>query len=270
MVLLNKSRCNQLYNQAYQLLKKKIENNQKLLLMLDYDGTLVPIKENPQLAVPDPSLINLLKQLSQSKLITLAIISGRNVEDLKGFLPLNNIYLTGCHGAVIEYPDGKTDSLISLDNLQAIMQQIRDLAYKCTMKYTGFLVELKKTSCALHYRQANPVHASLVLKDYVSKCNPFIRKYNLELLKGKKVVEVRPRSVNKGKAVKYLQKLNPDAFPVYFGDDTTDEDAFQVLQEKGMSILVSEYDRPTSAHYLIANPQEVFFFLEKLFKESWK
>lgn len=87
----------------------------------------------------------------------------------------------------------------------------------------------------------------------------------LEILYGKKVVEVRPIGINKGNALRtFLAAASPMTLPIYIGDDQTDEEAFQFLDGRGITILVADRPRPTAAHYLLSNPREVLRFLASL------
>src|SRR5262249_49114260 len=122
----------------------------------------------------------------------------------------------------------------------------------------------KRQALTLHYRQADPQEAAQI----VSRVQAMLRRYQrngvaLEFLHGKKVVEIRPVGVNKGKAVAaLLQQTGSTAFPIYVGDDTTDDDAFRILVDRGLSILVGAASRPTSAHYYVEDPEEVYELLE--------
>jgi trehalose 6-phosphate phosphatase len=128
----------------------------------------------------------------------------------------------------------------------------------------GFILEDKQQALALHYRLADPREAAQI----ISRMQTLLRRYQrngvaLELLHGKKVAEIRPVGVNKGKAVvALLQQTGRSVFPIYVGDDTTDEDAFRALANRGLSILVSNVARPTSARYYVEDPRRVCEFLE--------
>jgi trehalose 6-phosphate phosphatase len=84
----------------------------------------------------------------------------------------------------------------------------------------------------------------------------------LEVLHGKKVVEVHPVGVNKGKAMQWLlQSCDPATLPLYIGDDATDENAFRVLHKRGVTIHVADPPRRTAAQYYVRSPEEVWQFL---------
>jgi trehalose 6-phosphate phosphatase len=127
----------------------------------------------------------------------------------------------------------------------------------------GFYVEDKEESIALHFRQAKPKEAKEIVKTFIRSTKPFVQAYQLEYLRGNKVIEIRMRGIHKGLAVEYFLQLFPTFFPVFLGDDLTDEDAFRILKGRGLTILVGE-KRPTLADYRLPSPAEVEDFLTKL------
>ncbi|NPV74014.1 MAG: trehalose-phosphatase [Pelotomaculum sp.] len=240
----------------------------KLLLMTDYDGTLVPLEDRPELALPGAGLLRTLRRLAGKRRITLAVVSGRDVDDLKSMLPVEGIYLAGCHGAEFAYPGGGRYAAVDAEKLAPALDLLAGEAARCVANCQGFLLERKKTVFALHYRLADPVTALRVVSDFAAAARPLAARYGMELKAGKKVIEVRPRAVHKGEAVRHLMNLNPGCYPVYLGDDSSDEDAFAVLRESGTGVLVSEHKRITSASHRLKDPQEVLRFLQILSARS--
>ncbi|MDQ0285849.1 trehalose 6-phosphate phosphatase [Desulfofundulus luciae] len=237
----------------------------RLLLMLDYDGTLVPIAPTPDLARPDPELLATLQKLSLSPGRVVAVISGRKLAELQKLLPLTGLHLAGSHGAEIQETGGKLYRLIEDRKLEENILSLERVARECVANSRGFLVENKGISLALHYRQADPELARQVLVSFIEKVAPIMDKNRLELLPGKKVLEIRPRGVNKGKAVQYLCGKYDGALPVYIGDDRTDEDAFMALK-RGCGILVSPQSRASAATVRLSSPREVYTLLLLLAK----
>jgi trehalose 6-phosphate phosphatase len=130
----------------------------------------------------------------------------------------------------------------------------------------GIFIENKGQAFALHYRLARPEAAEQLVAAALS----IIRGYQgkgvaLEVQHGKKVLEVHPVGVNKGKAVQFLlQPYDNTTLPLYIGDDATDENAFRALNKRGVTILVADPPRRTSAQYHLRNPEEVWHFLTRL------
>ena len=130
----------------------------------------------------------------------------------------------------------------------------------------GTLIEEKRFSIAVHYRLADEGTISEIeqIVDDAVATDARLKKAH-----GKKVFEVRPDlDWDKGKALLFLLEAlgldGPDVVPLYIGDDVTDEDAFAVLRDRGIGILVSEAPRPTEASYWVQAPWEVYAFFERL------
>lgn len=244
-------------------LAKRITRYKEVLLMMDYDGTLVPIMPKPDLARPGKKLLKTLEQLCCMPKYTLAVLSGRRLEELKGLLPVPGLYLGGVHGAVISRPNGELVSLLARTEVEKIIAMLYRLADECIRSRPGFLIENKHYTLAVHYRLAGIDVAEKVLENFIKKSEKLRQQFDLELLRGKEVLEVRPKGLHKGNPVSWLKKNLPQAFPVFLGDDTTDEDAFGCI-ENGLGILVSECPRPSNAGLRLKSPLEVQNFLELL------
>lgn len=234
----------------------------RLLLMMDYDGTMAPVRETPGLAKAEPALLRAVNRAARQPWLTMAVISGRDVDDLMNMLPVEGIYLVGCHGAEYVYPNGERHAVIDHINLDPVLDSIAELGLKCIGGCPGFFLERKKTAVTIHYRQVKMPAALKVLADFAASLGKLVKENDLELLPGKKVLEIRPRSVNKGQAVKILAGLYPQHYPVYIGDDLTDEDAFKAIRNRGTGVLVSEVDKLTSACLRLRDPNEVLELLQ--------
>lgn len=239
----------------------------RLLLCLDYDGTLVPIAARPEDARPTPAVLDLLTRLASTPRIRLAIVSGRPMAELSTLLPVSGMTLIGTHGLETRAPNGSVSQMLPTGAFMPAMARVQREIRQLIRGKEGFVLEDKRQVLALHYRLADPQEAAQI----VSRVQTVLRRYQgngvaLELLHGKKVAEIRPVGVNKGKAVAaLLQQAGSTVLPMYVGDDTTDEDAFRVLADRGLSILVSAVARPTSAQYYLENPRAVSELLEQVF-----
>jgi len=234
--------------------------------MADYDGTLVTIREKPEFALPGPGLLKVLKRLAEKPRVVLAVISGRDTDDLKKMIPVEGIYLAGCHGAEILYPGGEIYTAVDEKKLAPVLEVVVNLARNCISGREGFLVEKKRAAVALHFRLADQVAALKVVGDFTAAVRPLAIKHRLKFTTGKKVIEVRPRGVHKGEAVRRLITLHPAFFPLYFGDDTTDEDAFMAVKEIGLPVLVSEHKKITAAFHWLRGPHDVLRFMQIISK----
>ncbi|WP_169719326.1 trehalose-phosphatase [Desulfovirgula thermocuniculi] len=244
---------------APQDLARELGSRGELLVMCDYDGTLVPLAPTPEQVKPPPELLDVLDRLARAAGKAVAVISGRRLADLRKMLPVGGLFLAGCHGAELMEPGGKVE-LLTDPEIAAAIEDLEKRARECVAGHEGFLIENKSFSLALHYRLASPPVAAKVLKRFAGELKALPAGENLQLLWGKKVLEVRPRGVHKGKAVSYLRRKFPRAVPVYLGDDITDEDAFAASSE-GFAVLVGERPRPSRARFHLASPRDVLAFL---------
>lgn len=211
--------------------------NMKLFLMLDYDGTLTPIVENPQRAVLSAPRKKLLKRLARHPEIKLAIISGRKLSVVKRLAGIRNIIYVGNHGFEI-LASGKHWVHPAAKKTLPLLKKIK-AELKNKLHYRGLLIEDKGLTLSVHYRSLamSAIHA--FKRDFKLALKPWRRA--IKITTGKKIFDVRPPADwDKGKAVRWLiknLKLQKYA-PVYIGDDKTDEDAFRALKGVGFSIKV--------------------------------
>lgn len=242
----------------------------RLVVFLDYDGTLTPIVGRPADAVLSDSMKQSLQRLARR--VPVGIISGRDRPDVQRLIGLGRLYYAGCHGFDISGPDESplrhelaTDYLPDLDRAE---RRLRTLIGDVP----GAWIERKKFSIAVHYRQVTEQDQPRVVRavDAVQADTPALRKKG-----GKKIYELQPAiDWNKGRAVLWLLEAmglsRSDVHPVYIGDDVTDEDAFLALAGLGTGIVVGEEDRATAARYALKSPDEVQHFLDRLGKEGEK
>ena len=234
---------------------------QRPVLFLDYDGTLTPIVARPHLAVLSQSVRRTLVELADRWPV--AIVSGRDRADVQRLVGIDKLIYAGSHGFDIRGPDLSSERgaafVTDLDSVeQALQRALAGIA--------GVLLERKRYALAVHVRGLAADAADAVESVVDAALN---RRTRLRKGTGKMVFELLPRlDWNKGKAVlQILQTLQPagaDAWPIYIGDDRTDEDAFMVLAGRGVGILVSETPRETAAYYTLRDPDEVHRFLRRL------
>ena len=237
----------------------------KLVVFFDYDGTLTPIVERPELAVLAAGVRQTIKKLA--KHYPVAVISGRDLKDVQNLVDLDNIFYAGSHGFEIAAPKGQHwEHQSGKEFLPVLDRAEKSLRDRLEKKIQGVQVERKKFSIAVHYRRAEAGKTQEVEEavDQVKEENAGLRKSS-----GKKIFELQPDiDWNKGKALLWLLEQlgldGPGVLPFYLGDDITDEDAFRVLKDRGIGIAVQEKPAPTAARYLLRNPEEVEKFLTAL------
>lgn len=234
------------------------------VVFLDYDGTLTPIVDRPELATLSEEMRAVLKDLAAS--CPVAIVSGRDRRDVERLVGLDQLVYAGSHGFDIAGPGGlrmePAQAAEFLPDLDSAEEELKG----ALRRVTGVLIERKRFSLAVHYRQVAETDVVSVEKTVRAtlKARP-----RLARGEGKRVFEIRPGiDWDKGKAVTWLlEEALPesrDALPFYLGDDVTDEDAFRALEHRGVGIRVGDPSHPTRARYFLRDPEEVGSFLREL------
>ncbi|KAH9172707.1 glycosyltransferase family 20 protein [Lactarius sanguifluus] len=205
----------------------------KRLFLLDYDGTLAPIVKTPEMAVPTEDTLTALTALTADPQNLVYIISGRDGAFLEQHLGhINGLGMSAEHGGFIRAPGVKewTNFTESLD--MSWMAEVLEVFKYYTERTTGSHIEIKKSSVTWHYRSSDPEWGQFQCRQCQDLLeNNVAHKRPIEVLVGKKNLEVRPIAINKGEIVKRIIYLNPDAqFVFCAGDDKTDEDMFRSLQ----------------------------------------
>lgn len=236
----------------------------KLAILLDYDGTVAPIAARPEDAVPLPGMPEVIRQLASCREYRVALVSGRPVEELRRWVPAGPV-LVGVHGAEWLVPGVGLERLQLPERVRESLEDLHRRLREIAAEHSGFLVEYKGVAVALHYRLAGEEHAKTVLTQARELIAALMPAADWAVVEGRKVLEVRPRQVDKGEAVRRLCARWPSFTPLYFGDDRTDEDAFAAVNVAGgISVLVAERPRPTAAHFRVPGPDAVARFLKEL------
>ena len=236
--------------------------DQGLLLLLDYDGTLVEIAPRPELARPTQELMHILGRLASLPGLALVVVSGRPLENLREFLPIDGLHYLGSHGAE-GLIGGKPWTLKVDAGSREAQEELHRQLTRTLADVRGWWLETKPLGFALHYRQAEPEEEVRILQALEPWLDQVSRTGRHQILRGKKVVEILPQGVSKGAAIQEVLLLPgfSDLFPVYLGDDVTDESAFQVLQGRGLTVKVGVTKEATVASYSLAHPAAVRQFL---------
>lgn len=223
-------------------------------LFLDFDGTLVPIQDDPDTVVLASDMRPVLLSISKRLCGALAIISGRGLFDLTTRVPID-LWRFGNHGLFNAKP-GVTPPTASPSTPADLLQKINAVC----AKIEGVWVELKGPVIAIHYRAAQAYSDTLgkALNEIVAPIDGY------KLQQGKCVYEAKPIGANKGKSLSNTMSRAPFSGrrPVMFGDDTTDEDAFTAANALGgISIKVGE--GATEANYRLADVASVHEILKE-------
>jgi len=206
------------------------------LILLDYDGTLTPIVSRPELAKPDKEVLELLKSLAKVPGNEVVIVSGRDRKILDEWFSSLDIGLVAEHGAWIKERGGIWKPIEPLKS--EWKEEIKRVFELYVDRTPGSFIEEKEFSIAWHYRKVEVELGEIRAKELKEVLMNLVATYNLEVIEGDKVLEVRQRGINKGRAVlNWMNKKNWD-FILAIGDDKTDEDMFAALPEYAYTIRV--------------------------------
>ncbi len=256
---------------AWNKISHRLKSANHILLLSDYDGTLTPIADRPELAVLNADTRKLLQALARNRRYTIGLISGRSLTDLKNCVNVDGIIYSGNHGLEIE--GFGTNFLEPIaEEVRPYLQILFQVLSTTLRGIKGVFVENKGLTLSVHYRSVNGAEEQKVIDAFDKVTNPLHITGRIRITRGKKVYEIRPPvEWDKGKAVAWLiarckeTKGKSGALPVYLGDDLTDEDAFKVIEGYGgITIFVGSEDFQSVARYFLKAPKEVTEFLKVL------
>jgi trehalose 6-phosphate synthase/phosphatase len=232
------------------------------VLFLDYDGTLQRYFDKPQAAIPDTELYKLLDQIAQPVDTKLVLISGRDRETLDTWFGNKNYNLIAEHGAWEREPgkNWKEKRAVNSEWKTKILPILESFVDSTP----GSLIEEKNYSLVWHYRKADielGVLRALELRHTVSN---LILNQELELIEGKKLIEIKASGINKGAAALDFLDGNAADFILALGDGSTDEFLFKELPENAYTIKVGSEN--SAADYYVSNYKEARNFLRELLK----
>lgn len=238
-------------------LQERYAQARSRLLLLDYDGTLVNYKTKPELAAPPIEVINVLGRLASRRENYVVIISGRDQQTLDewlGFLPID---MVAEHGSYIKQQGlWRRDILDDGSWKQIVSPVLIDFVTRCP----GSFIEEKSHSLAWHYRSAESETGFVRSRELITTLENLLP-YQLRVIDGNCVVEIKSTETDKGKVAKQLSLARPYDFVLAIGDDRTDEDMFTALTlENQYTVKVG----PGSTHaaHRVENVQEVLALLK--------
>ena len=238
------------------------------VVLLDFDGTLTPIRNDP--ARVTLSVRNRLVLQTLARRCPVAILSGRDLQDIRHRVRLAGLWYAGSHGFELA---GPADEVIAAQSGEAILPDLDEAERRLSIELAdvrGAVIDRKRFALAVHYRNVRPEEADHVITT-VRRAGD--RLPSLKTTRGRFVVELLPNvDWNKGRALRWLlERLgladSPDVVPVYAGDDLTDEDALHEIHNDGIGIVVrsAEHgDRLTWAHYSVDSPRELSHLLRHI------
>ena len=236
----------------------------RVLLLLDYDGTLTPIVARPEQANLSADTRQLLNDLKTNTKFVLGVISGRSLADVRERVGVKDIIYAGNHGlemAGLGKEFLHPEAMALRDVLELICQKLsQELG-----QYPGVIVENKGLTLSVHYRLTPENLVVQVENTFNSVVAAGVGDNVVRITGGKKVLEVRPNVAwDKGKAIARIIEVHSNSknaaatLATYFGDDLTDEAGFSVVQDAaGIAVFVGPARQPTQAMYRVDSPAEV-------------
>jgi len=247
--------------QARKKLVKAFQQSQKRLLLLDYDGTLVPLASRPSMAAPPAEVLDVLSRLAGEPGTEVVVVSGRDRDSLDGWFSKLPVSMVAEHGVWLKpKAAGEWTMIEPLTN--EWKEQVRPILELDADRTPGSFVEEKDFSLVWHYRGSESRLGELRAREMAAHLGGLTTNLNLQVLEGSKVVEVKNAGVNKGRAVaRWLSEMEPD-FVLAIGDDWTDEEMFKALPDGAWSIRVGLSG--TAAKYNLGSPTKVVALLQEL------
>ncbi len=251
-------------NQSLELKKffKTVSKAANRVLIVDYDGTMAPVRVERDKAIPYPGVIETLESTLRDDNCRLVLITGRGINDLIpliGLEPLPEIW--GCHGWERMMPDGTYSSPGIKSPAASDLGEAHTYAKKMGLAH---LCERKTACLAIHWRGLEPKTIEEIKSKVEKKWKSIADGKKLTLHEFNGGIELRPQGRDKGYAVNaIIEQSDGGTAAAYLGDDFTDEDAFRAIHGKGLSVLVNPELRPTRADLWLIPPEELVAFLHR-------
>ncbi|ULP40416.1 trehalose-phosphatase [Mycobacterium lentiflavum] len=234
------------------------------VLFADYDGTLSPIVADPDSATLVEGAAKALESLASQ--CPVAILSGRDLADIRARIPIPGIWYAGSHGFELTGPDGTYHCNEAAAAAVDVLERAAAELGKSLAEIPGVRVEHKRFAVAVHYREVAAEHIGRI----VSATHKLGQRDGLRVTNGRMLVELRPDIAwNKGTTLAWIRDridATGSLLPIYIGDDLTDEDAFDAIQFDGIGIVVrhdEDGDRKTAARFALRSPDEVREFIQR-------
>ena len=239
-----------------------LEQNDELLLLLDYDGTLMPFTATPELARPDTALVHLLRSLAGRPDTEVHIVSGRGREALEQWIGSLPIWLHAEHG-FWSRPPGQAEWTPAADIHASWREPVLAILRDITARTPGSLIEVKAVAIAWHYRMADLETGARRANELRIHLNQLLSNQPVEILAGNRVLEIRPYGVHKGRILAPMSSEREARSTILaIGDDRTDEDLFTSLPPDAISVKVGPGS--TRARFRLESTSSVRALLQML------
>lgn len=234
---------------------------QQRLLLLDYDGTLVPFTPDPAQAVPSARAIELLRSLCKVPRNRVVLISGRRKDDLAVWFEGLWMTLVAENGAWVREPGKDTWEATTPIDVRW-KERLRPLLQRFVNRIPGSNIEEKETSLVWHYRRADPNTGNLAARELIDTLTNLTANLELVVFIGNRSVEVRSSKVSKGTFFQTRLAQEPWDFILAMGDDWTDESLFSVLPGESFSVRIGL--SASTARFNVESAEDTLQILERL------
>lgn len=245
-------------------ISNRLQRTRRLFLAADYDGTLTPIVDHPDAAKLSARAQGVIDRLARSGDARVAIVSGRNLDDLQRQIEVKGLFLAGAAGLETESTSGERQRHLSAE--QSLPADLRSSLESWCQRFPGSWVEDKQVALALHYRGVAPDLQPAFGAGVRRRVRPFKQQANL--VHGKRVFEVMPSIAwDKAAALEiWMNEASEGDLILFFGDDTNDEPVHALVRQRG-GTAVAVGRTVSKAEYVLPSAQEVVWFLEWLERE---
>ncbi|KAI9727349.1 MAG: threalose-6-phosphate phosphatase [Chrysothrix sp. TS-e1954] len=265
-----------------QSLRARYQASKCRLFMFDYDGTLTPIVTDPASALPTNQLLDALKLLAANPKNQVWIISGRDQTFLEKWMgSIHALGLSAEHGSFIRHPMEQAWENVTKETDMSWQEEVMQIFEDFTAATAGSNIERKKVAVTWHYRRADPEYGLFQAQECQNLLEATVtQKWDIEVIRGKANLEVRPVFVNKGRIVVRLlsefikpsshQHVAEPDFVFCVGDDHTDEDMFRSLKDSGLpgdnvfTCTVGAKTKPTQAKWHLLESSDVLSTIDLL------
>lgn len=243
--------------------REVIDRCEPLVLCLDFDGTLVPIVDDPSDAQLSARASAILERLGDQDEVEVAIVSGRALDDLRDRVDVHGVTFAGNHGLEMQDSDDRWIHPV-VEDVRPQLETIIDEVGAVIEDVPGAFIEDKYATVSIHYRNApadRVPHVKQAVRERVTAAS------EIDIGTGKAVLQLRPSvDWNKGSAIERIARsVSDDALVLFVGDDVTDQDGFDAIDQlsvEGMTIAVGNTSLATQ--YRLSDPAAVIQWLHWL------
>lgn len=257
---------------GWEAIRTGIQRAEHVLVATDFDGTLAPIVALPKMARMTESDRQDLKAIVGNPEFSVAIVTGRRMEEIRRLVPVDGVYYAANYGMEIDGPNSFRFREPTGEHARSLIASLAFELDKAVSDIGGAVVENKKLSITVHHRNVEPKWVSVVSQRVKALTDPDVSAGTIRVREGnRKAIEVVPTDANdKGKAIGLIldriSEVRARPWPIYLGDDVMDEDGFRVVNDRGgVSVLVGNENPVTSqAQFSAASTTEISQILGRI------